>query len=204
MLDLVITGGTVIDGTGRPRFRADVGIADGMIAAVGSLEGEPAKGRISAEGLAVSPGFIDSHSHADISLLAKPQALAKSLQGVTTEIIGNCGFSPYPLTDGTREQVKRYSEPLFGNREIEWTWRDLAGYAERYGETGAAVNAAALIGHGALRSAVMGHESRAPNVGEIDEMKSLAQSLMEQGAVGISTGLAYVPGVYASVDEIRC
>lgn len=202
MFDLVIEGGTVVDGTGRERFRADVGIEDGKITAVGSLSGESATARIDAHGLVVAPGFIDSHSHADISLLAKPSAEAKSLQGVTTEIIGNCGFSTYPLMPHTQEQVKRYSEPLFGNPEIDWTWNDLTGYAERYGITGAAVNAAALIGHGALRSAVMGHENRVPTATEIDEMKSLAGMLMAQGAVGMSTGLAYVPGVYAGIDEI--
>ena len=155
-----------------------------------------------AQGLVVAPGFIDSHSHADISLLAKPAAEAKSLQGVTTEVIGNCGFSPYPLDPATQEQVRRYSEPLFGNPDIDWTWRDLSGYAERFAVAGAAVNAAALIGHGALRSAVMGHENRAPTAAEVEQMKSLAGMLMQQGAVGMSTGLAYVPGVYAGVDEI--
>lgn len=202
MFDVVIHGGEVVDGTGAERVRADVGIARGVIAEIGDLANAPAASRIDAAGKIVCPGFIDSHAHSEISVLARPDAPAKIRQGVTTEVVGNCGFSAFPLTDRTRDMARSFAQPVLGSPEIEWDWRDAAGYFERLERQGSAVNVATLIGHGTLRNAVVGFEKRAPSPAELTAMQRLLAQGMEQGAFGLSTGLCYAPGVFAKTDEL--
>lgn len=202
MYDAIIEGGSVVDGSGLPAFRADIGIRNGRIAAVGNLGGAAAGKRIDASQRVVAPGFIDAHCHSELSLVAHPNAESKTRQGVTTEILGNCGWSAYPLAPATRDTITYFSRPIFGHPEVEWEWSDLAGYFNHLTERGVGVNVATLVGHGNVRAAVLGFEDKAPSDAELDQMKTLMQQAMEQGALGISTGLCYPPGIYASTDEL--
>ena len=171
--DLLLKNGTVVDGSGAPAFRADVGIRGGRIARVGDLKDASAKRVIDASGLVVAPGFIDVHTHAD-DLAKKPRAENFVRMGVTTLVAGNCGSSAL----------------------------DVGRAFAEIGKGGAAVNFATLIGHGTVREAVMGSERRAPTPAEMEKMKALVAKAMAEGAVGLSTGLQYVPGAYAEPGEI--
>jgi N-acyl-D-amino-acid deacylase len=171
--DVLIRGGTVVDGTGAPARAADVGIRQGRIAAVGRLDGAAADTLIDATGLVVAPGFIDVHTHAD-ELADHPLAEHFARMGVTTLIAGNCGGSPV----------------------------DVGGAFDRIRATGASVNFATFVGHNSVRAAVMGTARRAPTAEELAKMEALVAAAMKDGAVGFSTGLQYVPGTYAEKDEI--
>jgi N-acyl-D-amino-acid deacylase len=172
-LDLLLRDATVVDGSGAPAFRADVGIKDGKIARVGDLKDASAKRTIDVSGLIVAPGFIDAHTHAD-DLAKKPRAENFVRMGVTTLVAGNCGSSALDVG-------KAFGE---------------------IGKAGASANYATLIGHGTVREAVMGNERRAPAPAEMEKMKALVAKAMLDGAVGLSTGLQYVPGAYAEPGEI--
>lgn len=202
MLDLILDGASIIDGSGRPAFQGAIGIRDGRIAGVGDLAAESAMGRIDLHGLTVAPGFIDSHTHSEIALLASPDAAPKARQGVTTEILGNCGFSPFPLAPASCDAFKNYSQPIFGHAEVAWDWTDWNGFAKTLERNGIGVNVATLAGHGALRAAVMGLDDRAPAGDELERMQKLLAAELDDGAFGLSTGLAYVPGIYAGTDEL--
>lgn len=206
MLDILIRNGRIVDGTGSPWFRGDVGIKDGRIALVRPSmprEGSaPAARVIDAEGLCVSPGFIDIHTHSEMAVLAKPECSEKVLQGVTTEILGNCGMSASPVTPATRDLIKRYVSPVLGHPEVEWTWKSLAGYYRRVEEQGVSLNVGTFIGLGTIRGAIMGFDERKPTVSELDAMRQLLAGAMEDGALGVSTGLVYAPGSYADQGEI--
>lgn len=173
LYDLVIAGGTVVDGTGRPAFAADVAVKAGRIAAVGRVDRSAAREVIEARGLTVAPGFIDVHTHAD-DLAQHPRADNFVRMGVTTIVAGNCGGSALDVGESLGEV------------------RD----------TGASVNYATLIGHNTVRRAVMGTANRDPSVAELARMKSLVWRAMTDGAVGFSSGLQYVPGTYSHTPEI--
>ena len=179
MLDVLIRSGMVVDGTGSPWTRADVGLQGDRIAAVGSLAGAHAALEIDATGLVVAPGFIDCHSHSDRIALQNPLCASTLLQGVTTEVVGNCGGSPAPV------QGKSFAEYL---QEIE--------------ANGLSANYAFLVGHGTIRRAVMGVDERAPTPDEQRAMERLLDESLEGGAFGLSTGLEFVPGRAASLDEL--
>ena len=203
MLDLLIRGGRVIDGAGNPWYRADVGIARGRIEAVGRLHHEPAKRVIDAEGLFVCPGFVDMHTHSDLQLLANPAHEAKVYQGVTLEVLGQDGLSYAPVTDDVLEQLRgqlaAWNDDPPG---FDWSWRTVGEYLDRLDADGIAVNAAYLAPHGTIRMCSMGFEDRAPTGDELAHMKLLLAAALDQGAVGLSTGLTYTPGMYADDDEI--
>jgi N-acyl-D-amino-acid deacylase len=171
--DLVVTGGTVIDGSGAPGRRADVGVKDGKVAAIGSFSASDGREAIDATGLVVAPGFIDVHTHAD-DVVDHPRAENFVRMGVTSIVAGNCGGSAGDVGEA------------------------LAAFRER----GAAVNFATLVGHNTVRRAVMGTANRAPSIDELAKMKSLVWRAMTDGAVGFSTGLQYVPGTYAKMPEL--
>ncbi len=171
--DLLIAGGRVIDGSGAPALRADVAIARGRIAAIGSIRRGEAAQVIDAAGLVVAPGFIDVHTHAD-GIADRPGAANFVRMGVTTVVAGNCGGSA----------------------------EDIGAALSRIRQTGTAINYATLVGHNTVRRAVMGTENRPPTLPELDRMKSLVWRAMTDGAVGFSTGLQYVPGTYAAAPEI--
>ena len=200
MLDLKISGGQVLDGTGAPAVRADVGVTGDSITAVGDLSREPAGETVDATGLTVAPGFIDMHSHSDWRLFANRRAESKIRQGVTTEVVGNCGFSPAPISDEFRGDMDGFA--LYVGPGMDFSWRSVKDYLRRYEDGGLALNVAQLIGHGTLRLAVMGFARRAPSAKELTRMRSLMESAMADGACGLSTGLIYAPGSYSETPEI--
>jgi N-acyl-D-amino-acid deacylase len=202
--DLVIRGGAVVDGTGRKAFEADVGVAEGRIAAV-ALPGTLAGRRtIEAKGRTVAPGFVDIHSHADwvLPLPDHEEILAPMLrQGVTTLVVGNCGHSIAPLTESSERLVEGSSE-ILRDRTFSYAWRSTAEMLDTLERGGLAMNAAFLAGHGTLRQAVMGNDAKAPDRAEMDSLARLTREALREGAFGLSAGLAYTPGVFAKADEL--
>jgi N-acyl-D-amino-acid deacylase len=199
MWDLLIQQARVIDGSGAASFVADVAIDGDTIAGVGAIASSQAKVIIDGTGLTVGPGFIDLHTHSDYTLLVSPLAESKVHQGVTTEVIGNCGSSPAPLGDEAYSIIRTRMEQQY---QVEVNWRTLAGYLERLATSGIAVNVVPIVGHGTVRSAVMGYAQRSPTTSELARMQGLIADAMAAGAFGLSTGLVYAPGCYANTDEI--
>jgi N-acyl-D-amino-acid deacylase len=197
VFDLLIKGGKVYDGTGAPWFWADVGLAGGRIEAVGKLDAAAVE-TIDATGLCVSPGFIDIHSHSDETILVNPRAESKIRQGVTTEVVGQCGSSLAPITARSRGLVR---EEL-ARWDIELTWDSMAGYVREVARRGAAVNIVPVVGHSAVRAAAMGHDRRPPTPVELEQMISLVAESCAGGARAFSTGLIYPPSSYAAPEEI--
>jgi len=203
IFDVVIKGGTVIDGTGKPGFKADVAISADNVKAVAS---EISRGRarkvIDAQGLKVCPGFIDIHSHSDSSILSYPTADSRVMQGVTTEVTGNCGGSIVPIEgEDARESWKDWKEENGIDPDCEFS--DPASYFGYLESTGISVNHALLVGNGTLRSIAVGSKNRALSA---DELKGVVRSFelcLDQGCAGLSTGLEYVPGNYSKVEEIE-
>ena len=200
MLDIKISAGRIADGTGAPIRRADVGITGDAITAIGDLEREPAGRTIDAGGLTVAPGFIDVHSHSDWRLWANRRAESKIRQGVTTEVVGNCGFSPAPVSDEFRGEMKGFA--LYLPPGMDFSWRSMSEYLDRYRNGGVALNVVQLVGHGTLRLAAMGFARRAPTPRELVAMERLMDESMAAGAAGLATGLIYAPGSYADTEEI--
>ena len=200
--DLLLRGGRVIDGAGNPPVHADVGVVGDRIAAVGRLAGVSATRVVDAEGLVVAPGFVDMHTHSDLQILANPSHDAKVCQGVTTEVLGQDGLSYAPTTDATLEQLRGQLRGWNDDPpDFQWDWRSVGEYLDRL-DRGVAVNAAYLVPHGTIRLQVMGNEDRPATVAELEEMQRLVAAGMEDGAVGISAGLTYVPGMYAPDEEL--
>lgn len=199
--DVIIKDGKVVTGDGSPWIAADIGIKDGRIVKVGYLKRYDASRVIDASGKFVAPGFIDVHNHSDLSILAYPEAVNALMQGVTTIVVGNCGFSAAPVAKETKHLLERYWSTL-GPLPVGITWSTFGEYLERLAEARPAVNVASLVGHGALRIAVMGFEARAPTDEELRRMKELAREAMESGAFGMSSGLIYPPGSFSSTDEL--
>ncbi len=206
--DLVIANGTVIDGTGRRRFAADLGVDGGRIAAVAARNGPgPAlAGRetLDATGLVVAPGFVDFHSHSDwlLPLPDHESVLAPFLlQGVTTLVTGQCGFSPAPVTDASIPAVDAFAEEM-RDLTFPYRWRSMAEFLDVLDAGGLLFNAAFLVGHGTLRLAVLGPEPRAPTAAELEALCRLARQSIDEGAFGLSAGLAYAPGIFSDNDEL--
>jgi N-acyl-D-amino-acid deacylase len=200
MLDVKVEGGQLIDGTGARAVRADVGITGETIIALGDLSREPAGRTIHASGLAVAPGFIDVHSHSDWRLWANRRAESKIRQGVTTEVVGNCGFSPAPVSDAFHDEMRGFA--LYLPPGMDFSWRSLGEYLRRYAAGGVALNVIQLVGHGTLRIAAMGFARREPTATEQATMERLMEESMRDGAWGLATGLIYAPGSYARTEEI--
>ena len=201
MLDLIIRHGMVIDGSGAPGMRADVGVGNGHILEVGDLSGVIGVREIDATGRCVSPGFIDIHTHSDRSTLANPRMESKVRQGVTTEIGGLCGISLAPLGDADTPAAVTITRDL-AKIGLHRTWLGLAGLYARVEQTGLACNYASFVGHGAIRAAAMGYDDRPPTSDEHAQMQRLLRQSMADGALGLSTGLIYPPGIFAQTDEI--
>jgi N-acyl-D-amino-acid deacylase len=198
VLDLVITGGLVLDGTGTPAVPADLGVAGGRIVEVGRLAGVRATRTIHAGGQIVCPGFIDMHAHDDFNLPVNPLASEKTRQGVTTLVTGNCGLSPAPLGREHRQAVLDAVDTL--DSGLDYDWPTFGAFLDRMPPLG--LNAAALVGHGTVRTAVMGEEVRAPRPDELARMAALVEEAMTAGAFGLSTGLFGPPSGYAETDEV--
>ncbi|QNK66355.1 D-aminoacylase [Variovorax sp. PAMC26660] len=198
MLDLIIEGGCVIDGTGAPRWRADVGIAAGRIAGIGDLSAVPARERFDARGRIVAPGFIDVHTHDDRLLLDTPTgAHPKLSQGVTTVVTGNCGISLAPL-----KAPATLPAPLDLLGTDAWRFNSFGDYLNELEQSGPAVNAACLVGHSTLRVRRMDRLDRAATAGEERLMANDLAEALEAGAIGMSTGLYYPPAKAASTQEV--
>jgi N-acyl-D-amino-acid deacylase len=199
MHDILICGGLLYDGSGRAGVPGDLAIDGGTITMIGPHGNAPAKKTIDATGLAVAPGFIDIKTHSDFTLPINPKAESKVRQGVTTEIIGHCGFSVAPALPGKVELLKDYLSP-----SAPWTpFRELTfpQYLDTFPAT--SVNAGMLVGHNTLRLMVMGMENRAPTAAEMDAMIALLEAGLNAGALGLSSGLFTPPGSYATAQEMQ-
>lgn len=200
MSELVIRDATVIDGTGAPGTVADVAVSGGRIEAVGS--GLSARRTLDAAGLVLAPGFIDMHAHSDLSLLTEPDHFAKVSQGVTCELLGQDGLSYAPVDDTTLGQIRQAVAGWNGDPPgLDWDWRTVGEYLDRL-DRGIAVNACYLVPQGAVRMLAMGWELRPPGDAEMDRQRELVETGMREGAVGMSSGLTYPPGMYASDAEL--
>ena len=205
MLDILIKDGTIVDGTGADRYKGDIGIKDGKIECIGECN-TGAKKLINAEGLIVSPGFIDYHSHSDYSLLDEKANFANYLeQGITTEIVGMCGGTTAPAS---LQDIKDLLSMLIGKVDEEQAiqlaghLKDFNSYLKFIEKKQLGTNMAFYIGHGTIRTAVIGPYNRKPTKEEMYEMKKHVRIAMEAGALGLSTGLIYPPGAYADEDEL--
>ena len=202
MSSLLIRGALVIDGSNREPFRGDIAVEKGMITEVApSIKG--GKAVVEADGLVAAPGFIDIHSHTDLSIFKHPLAESMTLQGVTTEVVGNCGIGAFPVNDERRDALIDYLRihdfhlPSHG-----LSWNNFTQYAEQLDRIGLGLNLTPLVAHGALRIAILGVGDRSPNYKELENMKSLLTDSLEQGAWGLSTGLIYPPGSFAKTEEL--
>lgn len=200
MNHLRLTGALVVDGTGAPGRVADVAIADGRIVALGRDAAAPASRVLALDGLVLAPGFVDIHTHVDFTLPRYPRAQSMVRQGVTTLVGGNCGFSPFPIGDGHAADLRELG--AFIDAGLAWSWTDADGYLEHVDALPLACNLAQLVGHGSVRVAVLGLEPRAPTSSELERMCRYVDDALCAGAVGVSTGLVYVPGSHASTQEI--
>lgn len=195
--DILILNGRIIDGTGNPWFRSDVGIRGEKIAAVGMLRGATARRTIDAEGNIVSPGFIDMLGQSELMLLVDNRALSKISQGITTEVTGE-GESAAPVN----ERILAEWKPFMDKYGVKVDWKDFDGYFRRLEQHKTAVNLATFVGATQLREYVIGFENREPTQQELEQMKELVRQAMQQGALGLSTSLVYAPAVYAKTSEL--
>lgn len=199
MLDVLISGGWVIDGTGNPPYRADVAIEGDRIVDIGRLAGASAQRVIDADGLHVTPGFIDGHSHSDWTLLSNPTAESAIRQGVTSEIVGNCGVGLAPVTSASREATNALLHAY--EYQGDATWSSFAEYLETITSVGTSINYAWLVGHSSVRAAAGATRPDASEA-QLRMMEDFVAEAMEAGALGISTGLEYDAGKLALPAEI--
>lgn len=200
MYDLVIKNAKIVDGTGAPWYRADIAVKDGHIADIGVFDGKAASKVIDAKGLAVCPGFIDPHSHADI-VATEVNPENEIYQGVTTQVTGNCGKSNAPVNPETLPLLQAYLG-AYTTVDLKWDWTSLGDWLDIIDRQGYVTDLAVLLGQGTVRMAVMGMDDSDPTTKQIDDMKRLVAESMEQGAVGMSTGLIYPPGSFTKTDEL--
>ena len=196
MFDMVIINGKVVDGTGSEPEKLDVGIIDGKIADIGILADAESVVKVNADGDYVCPGFIDAHSHSDTYLLIEPSAQSKIYQGITTEVVGNCGASSAPIVD------ENCVPSDWSDKEYPGHWRSVAEYRELLERVRPAPNVVLLIGHNTLRRGVAGYENRPLTDSELRKMVCLLEAGLEEGGKGFSSGLIYAPGMYAPCEEL--
>ena len=197
--DLLLTGGLLADGLGSPLVRADIGVIGERVVAIGDLSQSQAAQIIDTRESVVAPGFIDIHTHSDVSVLFTPGMESSLAQGVTSEVVGNCGISLGLATAAPEFSLeRRWLEQAGGTL----SWSDLSGFLSRVEDSGCALNIATLAGHGSLRKRVMGMAQRAPSGTELAQMQQELDVAMQAGAIGLSSGLEYVPGSYADVAEL--
>src|ERR1700757_5342423 len=193
--DIIIRGARIFDGTGVAHVAGGPAVRGGRIAAIGEVEGDAAL-EIDARGLALAPGFIDVHSHDDFAVLTTPAMDFKLTQGVTTEVIGNCGIgaAPYPA-------LREHFGTFFGDAAMPG-WDGCRGYLEMVERAPPSLNVAMLVGHNTVRAAVMGMARRTPTQEEQRAMREVVREGLEAGAVGLSTGLIYEPGRHCATEEV--
>ncbi len=203
-VDLLLRGGLLADGTDGALRRADVGIEGGRVVLVDDLADTTvdAAETVDATGLVVAPGFIDIHTHSDVILLDEPGGASKILQGVTTEVTGNCSFSPFPVCPARRRMLADHLARL-GDGAPDPTWTDLDGYAAALDDARPAINVAPLVGHGALRIAAMEDPYGPADREDVRRMQDLLAEALDQGAWGMSTGLTHTPSSLGPAGEIE-
>ena len=202
MSSMLIKNGRIIDGTGAAGFSADLLVKDGKIAAIGTID-QPADKVIDAAGLVVAPGFIDTHSHSDLDVLLRPQVLPKIMQGITTELLGQDGVSMAPLPTQYISSWRKNLAGLDGDTEqIDWTYETTENYLKMIEAAKPGLNEMYLVPHGNIRMEAMGLDNRLPTEEEIEKMKAITRREMEAGAMGLSTGLIYIPCAYSESREI--
>ncbi|WP_146605211.1 N-acyl-D-amino-acid deacylase family protein [Jiangella anatolica] len=203
MIDLLISGGTVVDGTGADGVRADVLVAGGTVVAVGPPGPAEAARTIDATGKVVCPGFVDLHTHSDLTLLSAPQGRSAVHQGITTTVVGNCGLGVAPLAPGADVAgVRAAVSYLDLDPSIEWAWRTYGEYLDAVAAARPSLNVAGLVGHLPLHAGVVGFDDRLPTAAQLDAMTSLLSDALSAGAAGLSTGLMYAPLTFARRDEL--
>jgi N-acyl-D-amino-acid deacylase len=202
-MDVAIVNALIVDGSGGAPFLGGVLLRDDRIVGVAAapLPANFATGaatRVDAREMVLAPGFIDAHGHSDLALMAAPEAVGKLSQGITTEIAGNCGLSAFPVTDANRDHV----QDLYANYNIKIEWNSFAKYAKAVETCKPALNLGLLCGHNTLRGAVRGYGSGEASATEVAAMRQLLRSSLTEGALGLSTGLLYVPGMFAAREEL--
>jgi N-acyl-D-amino-acid deacylase len=197
--DIIIQNGLIIDGSGSLAYQKDIGIIGDKISAIDDLKRATADLIIDGEGLVISPGFIDIHTHTDIQLLVNSKAESKIHQGVTTEVAGNCGGSYFPISD---EDHKEMDERIFEQYGIHIDWSSAEGYLRKLEDHKISINHATLTGQGTLRGIAVGNNDVPATPEQIEKMKDLLIRSMEEGSFGLSSGLEYAPGSYASTEEL--
>lgn len=195
--DFVLLNGRVIDGTGSPWYRADIGIRDGHIAAIGQLVSAPARRRIDVRGRIIAPGFIDMLGQSELTILVDPRLPSKIYQGITTEITGE-GTSIAPRIGSAAVEMRPELERL----HLTADWSDFSQYFGRLERQGIGINIGSYVGATSVREAIIGEDNRTPSEEELERMRHLVRVAMEQGAIGLSTALEYAPAPYATTDEL--
>ncbi|ELY37778.1 N-acyl-D-amino-acid deacylase family protein [Natronorubrum tibetense] len=206
MTDLLITNARIVDGTGAPWFAGSVAVDDGKIVAVRRETAPDADGEttIDADGRVLCPGFVDTHSHSDMRLFEEPTLEPKIRQGITTEILGQDGFSMAPMyREGGAAEWSAQLSALAGQVDVNWTWGSVADYLDAVEENGIAPNVALFVGHGTVRFNLLGMSDRDPTDDELAEMRDLVSEALDDGALGLSTGLIYTPCTYADRREVQ-
>jgi len=203
-LDLILKNGRIIDGTGKPVFKADVGIKDGKITQIKTEIKEEADKIIEVDNLIIAPGFIDIHSHSDTNVFLENKLSSKIMQGITTEVIGQCGYSIAPISEEGYDIFKRDMDMFLPpGADLELKWRTFSEYLEEVEKAKPALNIVPVVGFGTVRIAGgPGYENRVPIAEEMESMKQLVEESMKAGAFGMSTGLIYSPQVYAQTEEV--
>lgn len=196
---LFLSNGLIFDGAGSDGVAGSILIEDDRLTSINSSSNQLDCPIIDCTGLAIAPGFIDLHSHSDVQVLEHRKE--KLQQGVTTEVVGNCGFSPFPAAEET-EPLHEFAGGILG-RSGNWGWRSAEGYLNALAEAGAGDYALPLLGHGSLRVAVCGLRQGPPSKAELDRMSGLLEDALDSGCAGFSTGLMYAPGSSAEPDELE-
>lgn len=202
MIDLLIRRARVVDGSGRPAFTADVGIVGQQIVAINAELSVEAVRIIDADGLVLAPGFVDAHTHDDLAVLRWSTVAPKVQQGITTVVIGNCGFGLAPMTPAYTNAMQEYAAAVLGKDDQHWPWPTMGAFLDTLRAIPMGQNVAALLPHGPLRVAVMGFAQRPASEQEIVAQEDLVAEAMQAGAAGMSLGLVYVPGAYTPTSEL--
>ena len=200
--DLLIRGARIIDGTGAPWFLGDVQISDGRIASIGPSLRAEGSNTLDADGRYLAPGFIDAHCHDDLICLREPERVEKAVQGVTTVVVGNCSFSLYPTAPQSADLLRQHFSGLLGETATDEVFDSFAAYRDELHRRGTALNLVSLVGHAALRLAVMGYERRPATAEEVAKMQAMLAHQLADGAAGLSLGLVYPPSAYADRAEL--
>lgn len=206
MYDLVVKDGVIVDGTRNPWFKADVGISEGKIVKISRVQVKGAKRYLDAKGMIVAPGFVDTHAHSDFTVIKHNMAESVIADGITTQGVGNCGLTVFPVTPKNREFVQTWMLD-FGDDETKVNWVSLAEWRKLVESRGIGSNLVPYVGHNTLRTAVMGEEGKGgercePTTGEMTEMKNRLDQAMREGAFGLSSGLVFPPGRNALTQEL--